>query len=126
MRLRISTVSDWGRGADDRWTDHRHDKADRALPYPFSSSIMLVILLPVIHLRRRAMQVTSKGQVTIPKPIREKLGIRPKTDVEFVEDGKRVYIRKSRKARPNRFEKLRGVATVRMTTDEILALTRGE
>ena len=31
------------------------------------------------------MRVTSKGQVTIPKPIREQLGIGPGSEVEFVE-----------------------------------------
>ena len=55
------------------------------------------------------MQVTSKGQVTIPKHIREKLGIKSRTDVEFVEEGDRVYIRKSRKPRPNRFDNSEGL-----------------
>ncbi len=73
------------------------------------------------------MRVTTKGQVTIPLKIREKLGIHPASDVEFVEEGARVYIRKShRDAAPERFRRLRGTATVRMTTDEIMALTRGE
>ena len=31
------------------------------------------------------MRVTEKGQVTIPKPIRDRLGIRPGSEVEFVE-----------------------------------------
>ncbi len=72
------------------------------------------------------MRVTSKGQVTIPKNIREKLGIRPNTAVEFVEEGRRVYIRKGRKSGKNPFDAFRGIATVKMTTDEILKLTRGE
>ena len=38
------------------------------------------------------MRVTSKGQVTIPRDIREKLGIAPNSEVDFVEDGDRVYL----------------------------------
>jgi AbrB family looped-hinge helix DNA binding protein len=72
------------------------------------------------------MRVTIKGQVTIPQHIREKLGIVPATDIEFVEEKDRVYIVKNEAPgnRNNKFRKLRGAATVRMTTDEIMALTR--
>jgi AbrB family looped-hinge helix DNA binding protein len=72
------------------------------------------------------MRVTSKGQVTIPQHIREKMGIVPATDIEFVEEKDRVYIIKKEgpQNRNQKFRKLRGVATVRMTTDEIMALTR--
>ena len=72
------------------------------------------------------MRVTTKGQVTIPQHIREKLGIVPSTDIEFVEEKDRVYIVKKEGPgnRNNKFRNLRGVATVRMTTDEIMALTR--
>jgi AbrB family looped-hinge helix DNA binding protein len=71
------------------------------------------------------MRVTSKGQVTIPKNIREKLGIMAHSEVEFVEENGRVYLVKS-KVEENPFERLLGVGTVKMTTDEIMALTRGE
>ena len=72
------------------------------------------------------MRVTTKGQVTIPQHIREKLGIAPATNIEFVEEKGRVYIVKKEdpENRGNKFRKLRSVATVRMTTDEIMALTR--
>jgi AbrB family looped-hinge helix DNA binding protein len=72
------------------------------------------------------MRVTIKGQVTIPQHIREKLGIVPATDIEFVEEKDRVYIVKKEvsESRNNKFRKLRGVATIKMTTDEIMALTR--
>jgi AbrB family looped-hinge helix DNA binding protein len=72
------------------------------------------------------MRVTTKGQVTIPQHIREKLGILPATEIEFVEEKDRVYIvkKKNPENRNNRFRRMRGVATVRMTTDEIMALTR--
>jgi AbrB family looped-hinge helix DNA binding protein len=72
------------------------------------------------------MRVTTKGQVTIPQHIREKLGITPSTEIDFVEKGGRVYLvkKKGRKIPTRKFKKLRGVATVKMTTDEIMALTR--
>jgi AbrB family looped-hinge helix DNA binding protein len=74
------------------------------------------------------MRVTTKGQVTIPQHIREKLGILPATEIDFVEEKDRVYIVKKEQSgnRNNKFRKLRGVATVRMTTDEIMALTRND
>jgi AbrB family looped-hinge helix DNA binding protein len=74
------------------------------------------------------MRVTTKGQVTIPRAIREKLGIVPSTEVDFVEENGRVYLVKKAgpATRKHTFSKLRGVATVNMTTDEIMALTRGD
>ena len=74
------------------------------------------------------MRVTTKGQVTIPQNIREKLGITPTTEVDFVEEKGRVFLvkQKGSKAPTRKFAKLRGVATVKMTTDEIMALTRSD
>ena len=72
------------------------------------------------------MKVTTKGQVTIPLRIREKMGITASSEVDFVEEDGRVYLlkRKGTKKNENRFRRLRGIASVRMTTDEIMALTR--
>ena len=70
------------------------------------------------------MRVTSKGQVTIPKKVREALGIGPKSEVDFVEENGRVYLIKKSKRNP--YKSLLGSATIKMTTDEIMALTRGE
>ena len=74
------------------------------------------------------MRVTTKGQVTIPQHIREKLGITPTSEVDFFEEEGRVFLvkQKGRKAAARKFAKLRGVATVKMTTDEIMALTRSD
>ena len=74
------------------------------------------------------MRVTTKGQVTIPQHIREKLVITPSTEIDFVEKGGRVYLvkKKGRETATRNFKKLRGVATVKMTTDEIMALTRAD
>jgi len=74
------------------------------------------------------MRVTTKGQVTIPLKIRQKLRIAPASEVAFIEeeDG-RVYIEKvNGGSAGNRFSKLRGMATVKMSTEEIMALTRSE
>lgn len=75
------------------------------------------------------MRITSKGQVTIPADIREKAGLLPDTEVEFEYDGKTVTIVKARKAsKEGRGAKIvahmRGRATLKMSTDQILALTR--
>jgi AbrB family looped-hinge helix DNA binding protein len=76
--------------------------------------------------------VTSKGQVTIPKKVRDHLGIRPGTAVDFEAgpDGRVVLVKKSggrrTRRRTSRFAALRGTATVKMSTRQIMALTRGE
>jgi antitoxin PrlF len=71
--------------------------------------------------------VTRKGQVTIPKPVRDRLGINPGSIVDFevAEDG-RTFLRRvgKRRAKPSRFERMRGTATSGLTTDEIMKLTR--
>lgn len=76
------------------------------------------------------MQITSKGQVTIPQRIRQELGLLPHTEVEFELAGDHARIRKAQHAASARgrlvLEALRGTGDVRMTTDEIMALTRGE
>lgn len=74
------------------------------------------------------MRVTAKGQVTIPQHIRAKLGIAPNSEVEFLEEDERVYLVKKVPETPgkNRFRRFRGAATIKMSTDEIMALTRGE
>jgi AbrB family looped-hinge helix DNA binding protein len=76
------------------------------------------------------MRITSKGQVTIPVEIRERLGLLPNSEVDFEVDGNAVRIRKARGRRTRGrgrsiVERLRGKATGGMTTDQIMALTRG-
>ena len=73
------------------------------------------------------MKITSKGQVTIPQEIRERCGLLPGTRVTFVLEGNNVRVVKDEgpQERSRRLvAHLRGRATVSMTTDEILALTR--
>jgi len=75
-----------------------------------------------------ATTVTSKGQVTIPKPVRERLGIQPgnAVDFELAADGRVVLVKVDGQPRVSRFEALRGGAGAGLSTDEIMALTRGE
>jgi AbrB family looped-hinge helix DNA binding protein len=75
-----------------------------------------------------ATAVTSKGQVTIPKPVRDRLGIErgDAIEFEFAADG-RVVMAKVGGGRPaSRFSTLRGRAGAGLSTDEIMALTRGD
>jgi AbrB family looped-hinge helix DNA binding protein len=76
------------------------------------------------------MRITSKGQVTIPMNIREKLGLLPNTEVEFEIDRDAVRMKKaSAPRRSDRgralIEHMRGKGTRRITTDQIMKLTRG-
>jgi AbrB family looped-hinge helix DNA binding protein len=75
------------------------------------------------------MKITSKGQVTIPADIRQRAGLLPNTEVEFAMERGKVVIRKApgsgRRAR-RLLGALQGKGSVRMTTDQIMALTRGE
>jgi len=73
------------------------------------------------------MKITSKGQVTIPQDVRERLGLLPHTEVAFRVEHDRVYLEKVEGAGErgrDLIRRMRGAATVRMTTDEIMDLTR--
>jgi antitoxin PrlF len=72
--------------------------------------------------------VTSKGQVTIPKPVRDLLGIAPGSRVDFRQaaDGSVVLVRADEGRPASRFARLRGHAGRGLSTDAIMALTRGE
>lgn len=73
------------------------------------------------------MRVGEKGQVTIPIELRRALGLRPGADVEFERRGDELVLRKSEgSARGGELvERLRGRSRSGLTTDELLALTRG-
>jgi antitoxin PrlF len=76
-----------------------------------------------------ATTLTSKGQVTVPKTVRDYLGIKAGSAVTFerLPSGEIVLrpAKPGRKRRTSIFAKLRGRATVRMKTEDIMALTRG-
>lgn len=76
------------------------------------------------------MRITSKGQVTIPKEIRDEFGLLPGTEVEFVPSDGEIHVRKAVRG-PKRGEEVvahfrKAGRNFRMTTDEIMRLTRGE
>jgi AbrB family looped-hinge helix DNA binding protein len=75
-------------------------------------------------------RLTSKGQVTIPIEVREQLGLTAGTLVEIDVRGETAVIRKLPEGRQDRGHRivaaLRGRATVKMSTDEIMRLTRGD
>ena len=76
------------------------------------------------------MRITSKGQVTIPLEIRQRVGLAPGMEVDFEVDGDEVRLRRTANS------KTRGQLIVEhmrrhpgegdMTTDEIMAMFRGD
>jgi len=81
------------------------------------------------------MRVTSKGQVTIPVELREKAGILPETEVDFAYEGNgRIVLFRAKKPKGKTrgekvIEHMRRFAKahpLKLTTDQIMALTRGE
>ncbi len=75
------------------------------------------------------MRVGEKGRVTIPKDLRDALGIGAGSEVVFEREHDVILVRKADHG-PTRGQqftaRLRGHGDVRMSTDEIMALTRGE
>ena len=73
------------------------------------------------------MRVTSKGQVTIPQEVRRRLGITPGSEVDFeLDDGGARLVRVSDGEGRALAAGMRGRATVAMSTEEIMALTRDD
>lgn len=77
------------------------------------------------------MKITSRGRVAIPKAIRDKAGIQPGDSVEFHFEGDSVRISKTRVAShlprgAALIESLKGKGDIALSTDEIMAMTRGE
>ncbi len=74
--------------------------------------------------------LTSKGQVTIPRHIRDEMQLEPGSQVDFrVNSQGEVVISKAgarRSRKPDRFERARGKASIKWRTDELMALLRGE
>ena len=74
--------------------------------------------------------LTSKGQVTIPKQIRDALNLAPGCAVDFaVNTNGDVVIHKAgagASRKPDRFEAARGKADIKWRTDDLMAMLRGE
>ncbi|HET9197297.1 MAG TPA: AbrB/MazE/SpoVT family DNA-binding domain-containing protein [Solirubrobacterales bacterium] len=77
------------------------------------------------------MRITSKGQVTIPKGIRDDFGLLPGTEVQFVVEGGQVKVQKLEGDRTRgreiveRLQRASG-GDIDLTTEEIMRMTRGE
>ncbi|TMJ33489.1 MAG: AbrB/MazE/SpoVT family DNA-binding domain-containing protein [Alphaproteobacteria bacterium] len=75
-----------------------------------------------------SVRVTRKGQVTIPKQVRDRLNIKGGTAVDFklASDGRVVLVKAAANLMSGRnaFARIRGAATVEISTEQIMALTR--
>ena len=75
------------------------------------------------------MRITSKGQVTIPQAIREKLGLLPNSEVEFSLDKGGARLTKAARPGPRsavrqHIERVRGTLETGMSTDQLMKLLR--
>jgi len=75
------------------------------------------------------MRITSKGQVTIPQRLRERYGLMPETEVEFVEVGGEIVVRRAGAQSADRaqqiVDRMLGAGHSPVTTEEIIAIARG-
>ena len=75
------------------------------------------------------MRITTKGQVTIPAELRALYGLLPHSEVEFVESKDGILIKRKKKTARRGEQLIRrmaGTSTVKMSTSEIMRLTRGD
>lgn len=77
-----------------------------------------------------ATRVTSKGQVTIPKHLRDAAGIQPgcMVDFEMIANVGPVLVKcgPQEERCPDRFDEVLGTADIKWRTDELMALLRGD
>lgn len=71
-----------------------------------------------------ASTVSEKGQVTVPKQLRERLGIRPGDQLEFSEEHGRLVARKVSERNP--VEAVYGILELDQGTDKTLRGLRGD
>lgn len=74
------------------------------------------------------MEINAEGQITIPRDVREQLGLLPGTEIELEVMGDILQLRKKPPSEPGSslIQMMRGKATSRLRTDEILQLTRAD
>jgi antitoxin PrlF len=76
------------------------------------------------------VRITSKGQVTIPKDVRDQAGFMPGSEIDFVVENDAVRLVKATDGRQRdiarRIASVRGSLKTRFSTDELMALLRGE
>ncbi len=68
-------------------------------------------------------RVTEKGQVTIPKELRSRFGIRPGEEMTFREEDGHIVLEKA--PHPHRFDDLYGIVKLDKSTDELIDEMRG-
>ncbi len=74
------------------------------------------------------MRMTSKGQVTIPEEIRHNFGLFPGCNIKFFVKKNKIYLELENNKKPigSRFEKAKNISTTKLSTKQIMDLTRGE
>ncbi|MDD5394987.1 MAG: AbrB/MazE/SpoVT family DNA-binding domain-containing protein [Thiothrix sp.] len=72
------------------------------------------------------MQITERGQVTIPLKLREQLGFRPHTEVEFSIQNGQLILRKKPEANRSRLAGIYGKKRFERSTDDLMKLLRDE
>lgn len=70
------------------------------------------------------MRVSERGQVTIPKKIREQFGLKEHTEVEFMVREGRVMLVPSKKGRRDKVDALYGRKAFKHSTEELMRLLR--
>ncbi|MBF0135607.1 MAG: AbrB/MazE/SpoVT family DNA-binding domain-containing protein [Magnetococcus sp. DMHC-1] len=70
------------------------------------------------------MRINGRGQVTIPQALRERFGLLPHTEVEFVDRNGELVLIKNSQDRQSRLCALRGQIKSSLSTDEIMAFLR--
>lgn len=70
--------------------------------------------------------VSEKGQITVPKPLRERLGIRPGDQLEILEEGGRLVLTKTILGGRDPVDAAYGILSLDASTDEAIRALRGE
>jgi AbrB family looped-hinge helix DNA binding protein len=75
--------------------------------------------------------MTSKGQVTIPKRMRDQFDLKPGSEIEFGVSHEGELVLKAKRPAPkepieSRFAAIRGTLDLGMTTDEFMRFLRGD
>lgn len=70
------------------------------------------------------MRISERGQVTIPKEIRERFDLMPGVEVDFVVRDGRVELFPRQGSRRHRIDELYGSKTLQRSSDELMALLR--
>ncbi len=73
-------------------------------------------------------KLNTKGQVTIPKQIRDALGLKPGMPVDFAvnQEGQVVMYKATTQQNTDRFEAARGKADIKWRTKDLMALLRDD